>query len=77
MKTKRNEAQLLAYRLLYDKSGNLVTERSKVDIQKLKKFMTLEEYETLRVVIREASQKMDAIHNHIEACLNARVMNSK
>ena len=36
MKTKRNEAQLLAYRLLYDKSGNLVTERTKVDIAKLK-----------------------------------------
>ena len=62
MKTKRNEAQLLAYRLLYDKSGNLITERSKVDIEKLKKYMTLEEYETLRVIIREASQKMDEIH---------------
>ena len=36
MKTKRNEAQLLAYRLLYDKSGNLITERSKVDIEKVK-----------------------------------------
>tara|TARA_X000000950_G_scaffold285523_1_gene391704 strand:+ start:4571 stop:4804 length:234 start_codon:yes stop_codon:yes gene_type:complete len=77
MKTKRSEAQLLAYRLLYDKSGNLITERSKVDIEKLKKYMTLEEHETLRVIIREASQKMDEIHNHIEACLNARVMNSK
>ena len=44
MTMKRNEAQLLAYRLLYDKSGNLVTERSKVDIEKLQKYMTLEEY---------------------------------
>ena len=76
MTMKRNEAQLLAYRLLYDKSGNLITERSKVDIEKLKKYMTLEEHETLRVIVREASQKMDEIHSYIESCLNARVQNT-
>jgi len=63
MKTKRNEAQLLAYRLLYDKSGNLVTERTK-------------DYENLRIIIREATVKLDAIHSYIESYLNARVQNS-
>ena len=77
MKTKRNEAQLLAYRLLYDKSGNLVKDRTKVDIAKLKKYLSRHDYENLRVIIREATQQLDTVHNHIEACLNARIMNSK
>ena len=76
MKTKRNEAQLLAYRLLYDKSGNLVTERTKVDITKLKKYLSRQDYENLRVIIREATVKLDAIHSYIESYLNARVQNS-
>ena len=65
MKTKRNEAQLLAYRLLYDKSGNLVTERTKVDIAKLKKYLSQQDYENLRVIIREATVKLDEIHSYI------------
>jgi|TARA_R100001443_G_scaffold17580_4_gene28099 hypothetical protein len=76
MKTKRNEAQLLAYRLLYDKSGNLVTERTKVDITKLKKHLAPQDYENLRIIIREATVKLDAIHSYIESYLNARVQNS-
>ena len=76
MKTKRNEAQLLAYRLLYDKSGNLVTERTKVDIAKLKKYLSRQDYENLRVIIREATVKLDEIHSDIESCLNARVQNT-
>tara|TARA_B100001057_G_scaffold499048_1_gene608166 strand:- start:1156 stop:1389 length:234 start_codon:yes stop_codon:yes gene_type:complete len=76
MKTKRNEAQLLAYRLLYDKSGNLVTERTKVDITKLKKHLSPQDYENLRIIIREATVKLDAIHSYIESYLNARVQNS-
>jgi len=76
MKMKRNEAQLLAYRLLYDKSGNLVTERTKVDITKLKKHLAPQDYENLRIIIREATVKLDAIHSYIESYLNARVQNS-
>jgi len=76
MKTKRNEAQLLAYRLLYDKSGNLVTERTKVDITELKKHLAPQDYENLRIIIREATVKLDAIHSYIESYLNARVQNS-
>ena len=76
MKTKRNEAQLLAYRLLYDKSGNLVTERTKVDIAKLKKYLSRQDYENLRVIIREATVKLDEILSYIESCLNARDQNT-
>jgi|TARA_R110000772_G_scaffold263607_1_gene383452 nanoRNase/pAp phosphatase (c-di-AMP/oligoRNAs hydrolase) len=76
MKKIRKEAKLLGYALLYDKSGNLVTERTSVDIKALEEHMPKQEFETLKIVLREATQKMDAIHSHIEECLNARVMNN-
>jgi hypothetical protein len=74
MRTKREEAQLLCYRLLYNRAGNLVTERTSVDIKELKKYFTTEEYSTLQTVIREATKKLDEVHNYIEANLNARKM---
>ena len=77
MKARRNEAKLLSYTLLYDRSGKLVTERTSTDITEPKKYFTLEEYETLKTIMREATQQLDTVHNHIEACLNARIMNSK
>ena len=77
MKARRSEAKLLSYTLLYDRSGKLVTERTSTDITELKKYFTLEEYETLKTIMREATQQLDTVHNHIEACLNARIMNSK
>tara|TARA_R100001126_G_C4885888_1_gene182404 strand:- start:3927 stop:4160 length:234 start_codon:yes stop_codon:yes gene_type:complete len=77
MRKKRKEARLLSYSLLYDKSGKLITERTSTDIKELEKFFTSEEYQTLKTIIREATQQLDTVHNHIEACLNARIMNSK
>ena len=38
--------------------------------------MPKQEFETLKIVLREATQKLDTIHSHIEECLNARVMNN-
>jgi hypothetical protein len=66
MRTKRDEATLLAYKLIYNRAGNLVTE--------LKKYFTVEEYSTLQTVMREATKKLDEVHNYIEANLNARKM---
>ena len=73
-KTKREEAQLMGYKLLYNRAGNLVTERISVDIKELKPFFSIEEYSTLQTVIREATKKLDEVHNYIEANLNARKM---
>jgi len=74
MKTKRKEAVLLGYKLLYDKTGKLITERVSTDIKELQKFMTQTEYSTLHTIVREATTKLDEIHGHIEANLNARYM---
>ena len=74
MKKKREEAELVGYKLLYNRTGNLVTERLSTDITKLKKYFTVEEYATLNTIVREAKKKLDEVHNYIEANLNARKM---
>jgi len=76
-RTKREEAQVLSYRLLYDRSGKLVTERIATDISSLKKYLSKEEYNTLNTVVREATLKLDDVHNYIENYLSARVMTQK
>jgi CO dehydrogenase/acetyl-CoA synthase beta subunit len=73
-RTKRTEAKLVSYTLFYDLTGKLVTERTSTDIKDLEKFFTPEEYNTLKTVIREATTKLDKIHNEIEAHLNARLL---
>ena len=72
MRTKREEARLLSYTLLYDKSGKLITERVSTDIEKLKNFLTVEDYNTLKMTIREATTELDRVHNKIEAHVNGR-----
>ena len=74
MRTKRTEAKLLGYTLFYDRTGKLVTERTSTDISALKNFLSAEEFNTLTVVLREATTKLDTIHNEIEAHLNARLL---
>ncbi len=72
--SKRKEATLVSYKLLYDRYGKLVTERTTTDISSLEKFLTTEEFTTLETVLREASAKLDNIHSYIETHLNARIM---
>ena len=66
MRTKREEATLLSYKLLYNRAGNLVTERTSVDIKEIKKYFSLEEYATLQTVIREATKKLDDAKAQLE-----------
>ena len=61
--------------------GNHKTDRREVvglfdiiAVPVLKKYFTVEEYSTLQTVIREATKKLDEVHNYIEANLNARKM---
>jgi len=76
MKKKREEAQLIGYKLLYNRSGNLVTERLSTDIKELQKYFSTEEFAVLTTVVREATKKLDEVHNYIESNLNARRMDS-
>lgn len=76
-RTKREEAQVLSYKILYDRSGKLVTERISTDVSSLKKYMSKEEFNTLNTVIREASLKLDEVHRYLENYLSARIMTQK
>ena len=71
---KKQEAKLLQYTVLYDRSGKLVTERTDTDIKKLKPYFSTEEYAILSSLIRECTQKLDSIHNYLETNLDARIM---
>ena len=71
-RTKREEAKLLGYKVLFNKKGQLITERTSVDIRKLEKFLTKEEFNLLQSTLRSATRELDDVHNKIEADLNAR-----
>ena len=72
MTSKKQEAKLLQYTLLYDRTGKLVTERVSTGIEKLKSFLSTEEYELLNTTLRECTKKLDDIHIYIENHLDAR-----
>ena len=70
---KREEAKLLAYTVLFNKQGQLITERISTDIKKLKKFLNKEDFNLLQSTMRSATRELDNVHNKIEADLNARI----
>jgi|TARA_R100001143_G_scaffold18726_1_gene20361 hypothetical protein len=71
-RTKREEAKLLGYKVLFNKQGQLITERTTTDITILAKQLTKEDFNLLQSTIRSATRELDAVHNKIEADLNAR-----
>ena len=71
---KQNEATLLGYKVLYSRTGKLITERITTDITKLKEHFKPEDHVVLEVVMREGTTKLDSIHQDIENHLNARKM---
>ena len=72
--TDKKEATLVSYKLLYDRYGKLITERTSTDISSLEKYFTKEEFNTLSIVIRETTAKLDKIHHYVENHLDARSM---
>ena len=71
---KQKEATLFGYKVLYSRTGKVITERVSTDIKELKPYFSQEEYATLQTVVREGTRKLDEVHNYIEANLNARIM---
>ena len=69
---KREEAKLLAYAILFNKQGQLITELTSTDITQLKKHLTKEDFNLLQSTMRSATRELDNVHNKIEADLNGR-----
>jgi len=69
---KRKEARLLGYEILFNKQGQLITERVSVDISELKQHLTKEDFNLLKSTLQSASIALDKVHSKIESDLNAR-----
>jgi len=72
MKTKRTEAKLLGYTILFNKKGQLITERLSTNIKELEDRLTKEDFNLLQSVLRSGKRELDKVHSKIEADLNAR-----
>ena len=72
---KAKEANILSYRILFDTKGQLITEMSGLPIEDASKAFSGKDLKIIQTVIREGRQKMNNIHNHLEAELDA--LNSK
>ena len=70
---KKNEADLVSYKLLIDTKGKVITERSVSDIDQLEEKLNPVIFHTLKTTIKLAQVEFDKIHNMIEANLNARI----
>ena len=72
MNNKKTEATLVGYKVLFDKKGNLMTERTSTDLKYLESTLSRRDYNILRTVIHEATIRLNDIHNQIEVALDAR-----
>ena len=69
---KREEAKILGYAILFNRQGQLITERTSTDITKLRDQLTKEDFNTLQSTVRSATRELDEVHSKIEADLNSR-----
>ena len=72
MNKKKTEATLVGYRVLFDKKGNLITERTSTDLKYLKSTLSRRDYNLIRTIIHETTVRLNDIHNQIEVALDAR-----
>ena len=66
------EANLISYKIVFNAKGNLVSERSVAEIDKIKEQFNDYDYETLQTVLRTAKGELDKIHKLIENTLTLR-----
>ena len=65
------EANILSFHILFDTKGRLVTETSGLPLKDAKKIFKGADLKIVETVIREARQKILAIHNELESELDA------
>ena len=68
---KAKEATILSYRILFDTKGQLITEMSGLPIENASKAFSGKDLKMIQTIIREGRQKMNNIHNELEAELDA------
>jgi len=68
---KRPEGNLISFKVLVTKTGSVVTELSGVPQQDLNKIFNGGELQLMRSLIRLSREKLEPLHDHLEAELDA------
>lgn len=66
------DGNIISFKVLLDSSGKLVTEKSEVDLPKLKDSISKETYFTMQTILRVVNAEFNKLHSKIETELDAR-----
>ena len=66
------DGNIISFRVLLDSSGKLVTEKSELELHKIKDAVPKETYYTLQTILRTVNAEFNKLHNKIETELAAR-----
>ena len=66
------DGNIISFRVLLDSSGKLITEKSELELNKIKDAVPIETYYTLQTILRTVNAEFNKLHNKIETELDAR-----
>jgi hypothetical protein len=66
------DGNIISFKVLLDSSGKLITEKSELELNKIKDAVPIETYYTLQTILRTVNAEFNKLHNKIETELDAR-----
>ena len=66
------DGNIISFKVLLDSSGKLITEKSELELNKIKESIPKETYYTLQTILRTVNSEFNKLHNKIETELDAR-----
>ena len=70
-KKNSTDGNILSFRILVDKKGNLITELSGLPEQEAHKVFEGDDLILIRKILKEGHLRLDSLHNKLEAELDA------
>tara|TARA_A100000172_G_scaffold46373_1_gene28762 strand:- start:463 stop:672 length:210 start_codon:yes stop_codon:yes gene_type:complete len=66
-----NEGNLISFKVFVDSKGNLMTEYSKLPIEKVSEVFDSSDTPFVQKILRELEPKLETLHSNLESELNA------
>lgn len=66
-----NEGNLISFKVFVDSKGNLMTEYSKLPIEKVSQVFDSSDTPFVQKILRELEPKLETLHSNLESELNA------
>jgi len=66
-----NEGNIISFKVFVDPKGNLMTEYSKLPIEKVSQVFDSSDTPFVQKIIRELEPKLETLHSNLESELNA------